>query len=257
MHDVILHTGDKESSRIPLFTHKIALKYANRIIVHGKKLKQEMIEEYNKLPGDIHVLPRGINSIYTRYVENPVEEAQNLILFFGRIWEYKGLRYLIEAEPLISKEVPEAKIVIAGRGEDFQRYQNMMVNKEKFIVYNKHIPNEMVVELFQKSSVVVLPYIDASQSGIVPLAYSFKKPVVVSNVGSLPEVVDHNETGYIVPPKDSKKLAAAIIDLLKNDEKRKKMGENAYQKAIGDLSWDKIAKKTVQIYKEVLSNHLH
>jgi glycosyltransferase involved in cell wall biosynthesis len=250
IHDVILHTGDVESRIIPSFTHKIAISYANQLIVHGKKLKSEMMRESNKSSDEINVLNRGINSIYTRYVEEPVEEDKHSILFFGRIFEYKGLRYLIEAEPLITKEIPDVKIVIAGRGEDFQRYNEMMVNKEKYSVYKKHIPNEMVAELFQKASVVVLPYIDASQSGVVPLAYAFKKPVVVTNVGSLPEVVDHGKTGYIVPPKDSKKIAEAVIDLLKDDKKRRRMGEYAYKKANEELSWEKIAMKTVEVYKK-------
>lgn len=250
IHDVVLHTGDRESTRIPSFTHEIAIRYANHVIVHGKKLKEEMVRRYNKCPVRVHVLPRGVNSIYTRYIQHPVVEEPHSILFFGRIWEYKGLRYLVEAEPLITKEVPDVKIIIAGRGENIHKYREMMVNNERFVFYNKHVANEMVAELFQKSSVVVLPYTDASQSGVVPIAYAFKKPVVVTDVGSLPEVVDHGETGYIVPPKDSKKLAEAIIDLLSDHEKRKRMGENAYKKAETELSWENIAMKTVEIYQK-------
>lgn len=253
IHDVVLHSGDKESTRIPSFTHRIAINYANQIIVHGEKLKDEMIRKYDKSPDDINVLHRGINSIYKRYIEHTAEEGDNTILFFGRIWEYKGLRYLIEAEPLITEKVPDVKIMIAGRGENFQKYQEMIVNKKQFIVYNERIPDKMVAELFQKACIVVLPYTDASQSGIVPLAYAFKKPVVVTNVGSLPEVVEHGETGYIVPPRDSIRLAEAIIDLLKDSGKRKRMGENAYKKANEELSWDGIALKTVEVYKKAIS----
>ena len=127
-----------------------------------------------------------------------------------------------------------------------------MVNKDKFIVYNQHIPNEMVAELFQKAGVVVFPYKDASQSGVVPLAYAFKKPVIITNVGSLPEVVDDGITGYIIPPGDTQKLANAIINLLKDDEKRKQMGENAYKKATEELSWDRIAETTIKVYQKAL-----
>lgn len=256
IHDVILHSGDKESEIVPAFTHKIAIKYANKVIVHGEKLKNEMIRESKKSPDDIVILHRGINSIYKRYIEHPLQEENNSILFFGRIWEYKGLRYLIEAEPAITKEIPDVRIVIAGRGEKFQKYEDMMINKEKFIIYNNHISNRMVAELFQKTSVVVLPYTDASQSGVIPLAYAFKKPVIATNVGSLSEVVDHGITGYLVPPGDKKKLQEAIIDLLKDQDKRKKMGENAYKKAKNELSWEKIALKTVNLYEEaILANN--
>ena len=127
-----------------------------------------------------------------------------------------------------------------------------MQTKSTFEIYNKFISHEEVSELFQRASVVVLPYIDASQSGIVPIAYAFKKPVVVTNVGSIPEVVDDGKTGFIVPPRDSKALADAIIKLLKNDKLRKEMGEHAYKKMKEELSWDKIAKKTIEVYKEAI-----
>lgn len=254
IHDVTLHSGDKESSIVPQFTHKLAVKYAKQIIVHGEELKREMIREYNKSPDDINVLHRGVNSIYRRYVDGPIEEEGHTVLFFGRIWGYKGLQYLVEAEPRITKEIPSLKIIIAGRGEDVNKiYRDKMINKDLYIIHNNHIPNAMVAELFQKASLVVLPYTDASQSGVVPLAYAFKKPVVVTNVGSLPEVVDDGETGYIVPPRDPSKLADAVIDLLKNKEKRKRMGENAFKKTQKELSWKNIAPKTVEVYKKALS----
>jgi len=251
IHDVILL--DWPSQRIPAFTYKPPIKYANQLIVHGRKLKETMIKEYKRSPDDIHVLPRGVNSIYTRYIENPIEEQRHTIMYFGRIWEYKGIRYLIKAEPLISEKVPDLKIIIAGTGENFNKYRELMVNQDKFVIENEHVPNEKVSELFQKASLVVLPYTDGSQSGVIPQAYAFKKPVIVSDVGSLPENVDHGVTGYIVPPRDSKKLAEVIIDLLINDEKRKKMGENAYKKTKEELSWEKIARQTVEVYKKALS----
>ncbi len=254
IHDVELHIGDEESKKISVFTHKLAIRLADQIIVHGQKLKEQMLERVAKPPEDINVIYRGINSIYTRYIKDEIEEDEGNILFFGRIWEYKGLQYLIEAEPLITEAVPNAKIVIAGRGEDMSRYLKMMVNKDRFVVYNDYISNETVARLFQEASIVALPYIEASQSGVLPLAYAFRKPVVVTEVGSLPEVVDHGETGYVVPPRDSVKLAEAIIDLLRDREKRMAMGEKAFEKAIGDLSWDSIAENTVNIYRKALSN---
>ena len=254
VHDITCHIGDRRSRKIPSFVHKLVMRYADRVIVHGKKLKELLTEKDNKSPGSIQVIPHGEFSFYKKFSRRAVKEEDHLILFFGRIWEYKGLRYLIEAEPLISEKVPTGKIVIAGKGEDFRKYQEMMVHKEKFIVHNEYIPNEMVAELFQKASIVVLPYIEASQSGIVPLAYAFKKPVVATDVGSIPEVVDNGKTGYIVPPKDAKKLAEAIIDLLRDKEKRREMGENAYKKTEEELSWDNIAVKTIEVYKKALSD---
>jgi glycosyltransferase involved in cell wall biosynthesis len=182
-----------------------------------------------------------------------VEEELHTIMYFGRIWGYKGIRYLIEAEPMISEKIPDLKIIIAGTGEDFQKYRDMMVNKDRFIVHNEFISHKMVAELFQKAGLIVLPYTDGSQSGVIPQAYAFKKPVVVTDVGSLPEAVEHGKTGYIVPPKDPEKLADAIIDLLTDNEKRKRMGERANKKTQEELAWKNIASNTIEVYKKALS----
>ena len=252
IHDVSLHSGDRESSAVPWFLHSVAINSARKIIVHGKALKEEITRKYKRAPADIHVLMRGTNSIYTRYVKGAVEEEKGAILFFGRIWDYKGLRYLIEAEPLISSEIPWSKVIIAGRGDDMAKYISLMKNKERFEIHNERIGNAKVAELFQSASVVVLPYTDASQIGVVPLAYAFRRPVVVTDVGSLPEVVDHGKTGYIVPPRNSEKLAQAIIDVLKDEAKRMRMGQKAFEKSSGDLCWNNIAAKTVEVYREAL-----
>lgn len=251
IHDVILL--DWPSQRIPLFTYIPAIKYAKKLIVHGEKLKEAMVNEYQRTCEDVHVLPRGVNSIYSRYTRKPVDEEPHTIMYFGRIWGYKGLKYLIEAEPIISEKIPDLKIIIAGAGENINKYVDMMVNKERFIVYNEFIPDKKVKDLFSRASVIVLPYVDGSQSGVIPQAYAFKKPVVVTDVGSLPENVDDGLTGYVVPPRDSRKLAEAVIELLGNDAKRKAMGENAYNKVNEELAWKNIAPRTIEVYRKALA----
>ena len=253
IHDVTPHYGDKESERA-FFFNDIPIKHSSGIIVHGNKLVKELVEKYNMSNDSdrIYSIHHGVLSLYKEFINKEITEDKCSVLFFGRIWEYKGLSYLIEAEPYISRRIPNLRIIIAGQGEDFSKYEKMMVHKEKFIVYNNYISNKMVAELFQKASIVVLPYVDGSQSGVVPLAYAFKKPVVVTNVGSIPEAVDDGRTGYIVPPRDSVRLADAIIKLLENENLRKRFGENAYQMTKNELSWEDIAMKTIQVYSKLV-----
>src|SRR5262249_40553785 len=142
------------------------------------------------------------------------------VLFFGRLWPYKGLEYLIRAEPRITAEVPGVKIVIAGSGEAYGRYQAMMSHPGRFVIHDEYVSDEKRAQLFRESSVVVLPYIEASQSGVIPLAYRFGKPVVATTVGGLPAMVDHGETGYLVPPADAESLARAVVDLLRDKSLR-------------------------------------
>ena len=252
-HDPKPHIG--ENYLRTRFINFCGRRYSNQIIVHGEKLKEQMMKEYNLPNEKVHAIPIGQHDVVTfkKYERNDLKEDGNLILFLGRIYKYKGLEYLIKAEPMIIKEVPNAKIVIAGTGENFEIYEEMMINRDNFIVYNRYIPYKEGAELFQRCSIVVLPYIDASQSAVIPLAYAFKKPVVVTDVGAIPEIVDDGITGFIVLPRNPEALADAIVKLLRDAKLRKEMGENAYKKLKTDLSLDKIAEKTIKVYEKAIN----
>jgi glycosyltransferase involved in cell wall biosynthesis len=221
------------------------------IITHAEALKEIILQRF-KIPEDqIAVIPHGEFSIYRHWKRETWPEQDGNILFFGRIWPYKGLDYLISAGPAIRKVCSHAWITIAGQGESLERYIAMMIHPEQFEILNHYISHADVVRLFEQASVVVLPYVEASQSGVIPLAYAFGKPVVATAVGGIPEVVSHGEDGLLVPPRDSDALADALIMLLKDRKTRLDMGQNALKKSKNLLSWDNIAQKTEQVYRSV------
>jgi glycosyltransferase involved in cell wall biosynthesis len=248
IHDASRHPGDRAS--ILLF-YKWQWQRSSQLIVHAENTKQQMLEQEPALADRLHIVPHGTYDFYTawRRQEAGVEETPT-VLFFGRIYEYKGLQYLIEAEPLITSQVPDARIVIAGCGEPFEKYERMMVNKDHFFVHYYHIPDEMVASLFQQASVVALPYTEASQSGVLAIAYAFGKPVVATAVGGIPEVLEHGQTGYLVPPADSRSLAEAIVTLLKEPQLRLEMGRKALEKSQSELSWPSVARRTLEVYEK-------
>ncbi|WFN35319.1 glycosyltransferase family 4 protein [Methanogenium sp. S4BF] len=259
IHDVKPHPGEDSIFHRGAVPQKILLyysrKYSDKIFVHGEYLKKEMMENYSVRGEIVHAIPMGEHEVepFTRYWNEHLPEDAGTILFFGRIYAYKGLDCLIKAEPFITKEVPDAKIIIAGVGEDFSKYEKMMVNRERFIIHNYLIPYAEGAALFQRSSVVVLPYKEASQSGVITTAYGFGKPVIVTDVGSIPEMVDEGKTGFIVPPRDPEALAGAIVTLLKNNEQRKMMGENGLKKLKTDLSWETIVETAIfPVYEQAL-----
>ncbi|NLA30355.1 MAG: glycosyltransferase family 4 protein, partial [Methanomicrobiales archaeon] len=214
-HDIEPHPGEDHLMDIGSLLYRLTLflsrTLTDRIFVHGAALKESLVENYHVPGRKVHVIPIGEHEVtpFTKFREEGLEPDGPRVLFFGRIHSYKGLDCLIQAEPLITREVADARIVIAGTGEDFGRYEEMMAGREAFEVYNYRIPYEEGARLFQQASVVALPYTEASQSGVIPTAYGFKKPVVVTDVGSLPEIVDNGKTGYIVPPHDPTALAGA------------------------------------------------
>ena len=216
IHDVNPHPGGRKFDRI--IGKKIHIKFSDCLIVHGEKAKKEL-----KTDKTSYVIPHGDYSFFLNYKDDMIKE-ENAILFFGTILKYKGIEYLIRSMPYVSDHFPDIKLIIAGSG-DFTKYKNMIRNDKNYEVHNRFIPDEEVPNFFQRAKIIVLPYIEGTQSGIIPIAYAFKKPVVVTDVGSIPEVVDDGVTGFIVPPKEPKALADAIIKLLKDDKLRKEMGE--------------------------------
>jgi glycosyltransferase involved in cell wall biosynthesis len=252
IHDPRHHVGDKESQKQFQMVMDFGFHRAAQIIVHGKQLKQVVVDECRIASDNIQVIPHI--RLGDDIVQDQIQEDNNLILFFGRIWEYKGLKYLIQAEPLITAQIPEARIIIAGKGEDFAHYRSMMVHPQHFIVYNEFIPGDKVSELFGQASIVTLPYIDATQSGVIPLAYTYAKPVVATTVGSLPEMVEHGRTGYLVPPCDEKALAEAIVCLLRDKELRHQFGANGKRKIETECSPQVVGQQTLEVYYRAL-NH--
>jgi glycosyltransferase involved in cell wall biosynthesis len=130
----------------------------------------------------------------------------------------------------------------------------MMVHPERFTVYNEYVSDDKRAELFRRSSVVVLPYIEASQSGVIPVAYTFGKPVVATTVGGLPEMVEDGRTGFLVPPRDEKALADAVVRLLRDRELRHQLGANGKQKIDAECSPEAVAQQTLAVYERALSD---
>jgi alpha-maltose-1-phosphate synthase len=249
-HDPQLHDGEPLLIRTSFYLSRILSRnLSDAIIVHGQNLKIYL--KGKKIPEKkIFVIPHGDFSYYKKY-STAKKEEKNTILFFGLIRDYKGLQFLMNSEPLIAASVPDIKIIIAGEG-DFSKYYALIKNPVHFEIHNRYIHDSEVSEFFSRSALIVLPYTNASQSGIIPIAYAFQKPVVVTNVGSITEVVEQGKTGLIVPPKDSVALANAIITLLLNDTLRREMGSNAYRKMQDELSWEQIAQETMKIYKQTV-----
>lgn len=254
IHDFRPHLGDRASQKFPLWIEKLARCRADQLIVHGEHTRELAVRLSRFRAEQISVIPHiQIGNVPSSLATEPEEE--HLVLFFGRIWEYKGLEYLIRAEPLISAQIPDVRILIAGQGEDFSRYARMMIHPDRFIVHNEYITEERATEYFRRASVVALPYVEASTSGVIPLAYSAAKPVVATTVGGLPQMVEHGRTGYLVAPRDTAQLADAIVRLLNDRVLRRQMGANGKRKIEAECSANFIAQRTIDAYQRAIAEY--
>jgi len=233
-------------------------KYADIIIVHGNLLKNQLFAKGTN-DKKIHVIPHfdyGYLLNDRQQVDAKLTE-QNLhtdyVLFFGRIAPYKGLELLVNASRIVKMKMGhEFILLIAGEG-DISLLKNHMSDDDYAYIHilNKRVPNQEIPSLFKGAKFLILPYVDASQSGVIPLAYTFSKPVIVSNVGSLSEYVEHGKTGLIFEPSNTEQLSKYIVDLAKNSELCEQMGINANRKLLNEMSLELCCDKLNHLYNTI------
>jgi glycosyltransferase involved in cell wall biosynthesis len=255
VHDVYSHPGDRDMRFGAEYTRRLAYYRSKQIIVHTEPLRQALLQNFRVPPQRVEVVSIGEGGSLFKRRAGGVTLAREpyTLLFFGRIWPYKGLKYLLEAMPLIAAQIPAVKLIIAGRGESLDRYLATSHDHQYLEIINDFIPLEKVAGLFQRSAVSVLPYIEASQSAVVSLSYGMGTPVIASDIGGLGELVRNEEDGLLVPPGDVPALANAIIRLLSDPPLQAKLSAAALERCQQDLNWSNIAAQTVQVYQQALT----
>jgi D-inositol-3-phosphate glycosyltransferase len=170
------------------------------------------------------------------------------LLFFGFIRHYKGLDILIESLAIVKEQFPNLMLLVAGEFyEDKKPYLDLIEKnglKDRVIIHDHFIPNEKVRFYFSLADMIVQPYRTATQSGITQMAYHFLKPVVVTDVGGLSEIIEHMENGYVVPT-DPEFIAASIEDYLLYN--RQEAFQNGMEKAKSKFSWKALAESVVGV----------
>ncbi|MGD1909897.1 MAG: glycosyltransferase family 4 protein [Rivularia sp. (in: cyanobacteria)] len=254
IHDVFRHPGDKDNVIGSEYTRRIAFWRSQQLIVHANLLKDALVQQFKVPKQRVCVLPHGeLGSLYQRLASkhNTVREPYTL-LFYGRIWAYKGLNYLLKAMPSIIERIPQVKLIIAGKGDDLQLYFPNGCDEQHYEILNQYIPSEDVASLFQRSTAVILPYIEASQSGVASLAYAMGTPVIASEIGGLAEMIYSEQDGLLVPPRDVSALADAIIRLLEDSKLQHQIRTAALHRCEDDLNWSNIATQTIEIYRKAI-----
>lgn len=253
VHDPVPHSGESKVSRILNCFAAKDIQKAYKVIVLSSIFQQYIADHYRKALNDIIVLPHGTFETYTNTSHTPAgvndwyQSHPNSInfLFFGRIEYYKGIDLLIEAFSTIEKKYTNRiSLLIAGKG-DFAPYQDAFQKLRNVKLLNYMIPDDEVISLFQGQHVVtVLPYRDATQSGVINLAAQSSSLIIATNVGGLPEQLDDGKAGILTEPT-VQGLAAAMQDVIDHREKYSQMIE--YGKAkVRKLTWKSLAAELLQ-----------
>lgn len=240
VHDVLPHPVNKLSLRECFFTFankrfkKKCLESANMLLFFSNYSNELFDEIFPGVKKQSFVLPLGAH-IPPVDEEKPLELSENCepyFLFFGRIEKYKGLRILLKA--FNEYEDNDKRLVIAGNGR-FTDEELQLANNQHTTTINRFINDGEMLWLIKNAKAVVLPYIEASQSGVIPIAYSYKVPVITSNVIGLTQFVNNNDTGLICNCHEE---YISAFQKLSNDEVRIEMSEKAGIYYLNNLDWE-------------------
>lgn len=253
VHDYLPHSGEVRGSgyQYKFYMKVITSLKTHRFLLLSNKMMNEFIEYYKVPKDNCRYILFGPFNCYKKFEKLETKEEAFTILYFGRISAYKGIEYLVEATKIVSKEIPQIKTIIAGSGEFYFDISDIR-DDNRFEIHNYYINNQQLADYIRRCSIVVCPYTDATQSGVVMTAYAFNKPVIVTDVGSFREYIIEGETGLIVPPRNAEALAEAIKKLLNNSTLFKYMEERIIQIKDKEFSWKETANKLVKIYDELI-----
>jgi D-inositol-3-phosphate glycosyltransferase len=273
-HNVNQARRDAKDSLLNRITLKIQYWLCDHIFVHTQKMKDELCQDFAVSEGAVTVIRHPVNNAFPDTELTPAEaklrlglrDDEKAILFFGRIRPYKGIEYLLDAFRLLSAdEHAHYRLIVAGEpkkgSEDYLHEIRQSIQRDfkqgQVILRIQFIPDEEMELYLKAADVLVLPYKEIFQSGVLFLAYSFGLPVVATNVGSFREEIVEARTGFLCQPGDPADLAKAIetyftSDLFTNLNVRRRELKDY---ADANHSWNSVAELTCNAYATMLGRN--
>jgi glycosyltransferase involved in cell wall biosynthesis len=253
VHDPILHSDESKFNRIINGFVAKDIKAADKVIVLSSIFRKYVSEYYKRRDENIIVLPHGTFETYKEVGNNQTEASEWYgehpdsinFLFFGRIEYYKGLDLLIEAYSTLEKKyLNRVSLLIAGKG-DFSSYRDAFNQLSNAKLLNYMIPDEDVMSLFHgKNVITVLPYRDATQSGVINLAAQSSSLIISTNVGGLPEQLDYGKAGILTDPT-VRGLLEVMNEVTENIKGYSRIIEYGKSK-VGNLTWKNLSKELLR-----------
>jgi glycosyltransferase involved in cell wall biosynthesis len=221
------------------------------IVVHSAHGQQRLVEELELDADRIHVIPHGVLRPWEGLPEQPLPEGLRdrdgpVVLFFGLLRPYKGLDVLLEAW----RGIEGAELWIVGMPRmDVEKLRASAPRGVRFLT--SFVPDAQIPALFDRASLVVLPYREIDQSGVLFTALGAGAPLLLSDVGGFPEIASTG-AARTVPAGDPAALHTALLQLLSDPASLTQMAEHAKAAAERDFSWEQIAANTLELYRSLL-----
>lgn len=258
IHDVSSFATSKKS----IFTSKLVYRISDLLITHNQYSLNEIIKIDKFFQRKLHIIPHGNYGPFINiqrnqkrsreYLNLPAEKK--ILLFFGMIKKVKGLDILLNSFKEVIAKDPNIVLLIAGRlwKNDFTIYQDIIEKNNlsnNIILHTRFIPHSDVEHYFCASDLVVLPYKKIYQSGVLMMGLSYKKPVLVSDLPPLKEVITDNKNGFLFRSEDVKDLTNKLNFILSDKCDLKRIESNGSKLINKEFSWEKIGRLTAKAYK--------
>lgn len=253
MHDVYPHlTRESMKTRlVNLIADYLAYQACKRckgVLLMSESCRKLYEKRYPKLKKKTAVMRLGAHvPVEGENVPEEIQGIDDYFLFFGRIDQYKGIERLLRAYQQYEEHKPEhRRLVIAGSGNFSDEEQRLLAAMPEVICLNRFLDDEEITPLYQAAHTIILPYVEASQSGVLPIAYKYGKPVIVSDLPGLTENVWDQHTGLVVKDED------ALVNALEQMD-----DETLYQAMHGEVveyykknyNWEQNLEKVLERYK--------
>jgi glycosyltransferase involved in cell wall biosynthesis len=269
VHNVNAGIRDGTDSLLNRQSLRCQYRLCDHLFVHTERMKQELLSGFGVTESKVSVIPFGINSTVPVTNLTPAQARSKLglsaddkaILFFGNIAPYKGLEYLAATFVDLARTDPSYRLIIAGRPKGAEVYWRAIERtidaaglRDQVLFRIEYVPDEETELYFKAADVLVLPYTQIFQSGVLFLGYNFGLPVIAADVGSLKEDIIEDETGLVCRPCDSADLARAIRRYFDSelyvqlDRRRPMIRAHARER----YSWGKVAEITIKVYRGLM-----
>ena len=235
--------------------HRKLYALADSVILQAPNNIERFASLFPESKQKTHMIPHGHMLDYVEMADKiesreklKIPQNKTVFLFFGQIKKVKGVDILLESIAQLKDKYSELYLVVAGNvwKSDFTSCENIIkkYNLDSVLKLDiRYIPDEEVKYYYSAADVCVLPYTDVYQSGVIQLAYGYKKPVISSDLPAFTQFVKEGETGYISKAGDCHTLAQAIEKALIQKDNLQRLGENGYSLVRNELDWSDLAKR--------------
>ena len=256
------HAAKEGGNRLYSYTRRILRRYYRRL--DGKiavsPAAEQLVSRY--FSGYYNIIPNGIDLAPFMGEIPPLPQYRDgmfNILYLGRLEKRKGVAYLLRAFPLVKRELPNARLIIAGEGRLREGYERTVRRAGmEDVVFTGWFDDDIRSRLYQTADVCCFPATGNESLGYVLLeAMASGKPIVASNIEGFASVITHGVEGLLSQPREPEALALALVHLLADERLRAQMGVAGRLRA-EQYSWERIAQRVLSYYERLLyERHPH